>query len=218
MSYVESRIVYTNKEIRENFVQKNKARQHGRGISGSIAVEAAFVMPIVIFTVFALIYLAFYLHDRCRIQGIMDLTLHKAGISVKHDCDITTGEVDYNNLGGRGIFYLLLGSTSDDEKQIKDLLKKDLSVGLFLTKVKTLEVNVDKSYIKVSIEADSKITLPGISYLFKTLSHFKVSGEYPIHNPAETIRRAEVILDTGSGIKGVDELKDKLEKILGTKD
>jgi hypothetical protein len=51
-------------------------------------------------------------------------------------------------------------------------------------------------------------------------SHSVISGEYPIHDPAETIRVCDVILDTASQIKGVDELKNKIEGFFhkGTRD
>lgn len=38
--------------------------------TASITVEAAFIMPIIILTIFALIYLAFYLHDKSRIYNV----------------------------------------------------------------------------------------------------------------------------------------------------
>lgn len=167
-----------------------------RVITGSITVEAAFVMPIIILTIFALIYLTFYLHDVCRIQAIMDLTLHKAGITVKHEADIANGKIAYDNICKRGVFYILEGNSNTVENQIKAYMKKQLAKGLFLIKVENTKVNVSKFKIKVSVETKTNVTLPGISYLFDSNSNTVIKGEYPIHNPAETIRCTEVILDT----------------------
>lgn len=204
-------------KIDKSMRQKDNVIRECNTMGASITVEAAYVMPIVIFTIFAIIYLAFYLHDNCRIQGIMDLTLNKAGMNVKHEGNIATGEVAYEKINDRSVFYLIFGNTQDEETQIQNILKQELSKGLFLAKVHDIQVKDDKFKIKVTIEADTKVSLPGISNLFIKLSEIKMTGEYPVHNPAETIRRIEVILDTGSRIKGVDKLKEKLEKITGTK-
>jgi len=182
-------------------------------MSGSLTVEAAYILPIIIFTIFALIYLAFYLQDMCRIQGMLDKTLIKAGFAVKHEADIATGEVAYDRINDRGVFYLAVGSTEKEEKQIQKYLQQELAEKLFLSNIKSVKVEVGKFKITLAVEANTKVSLPGIRYLFDRFSYTEITGEYPIHNPAETIRRAEVVLDTGSKIKGVDELKERLERI-----
>lgn len=183
---------------------------------GSITVEAAFIMPIVIFTIFALLYLSFYLHDLCRIQGTLDKTLHKAALSIKHVTDFTMDEILYEEISDRGVFYILFGSTKEDENQIQNYLGQELAKGLFISKINRVVVDVSKTRIKLSIEAETKVSLPEIKYIFDSLSNRIIKGEYPVHDPAESIRRAEVVLDTGSKIKGVEELKEKLEGIFDT--
>ncbi len=189
-------------------------KDKNNSLSGSITVEAAMVMPIVIFTIFAIIYLAFYLHDMCKVQGMVNKTLHKAGITVKHDADIATGEVLYEDINDRGVFYLLVGSTKNDEEtQVQNYLKQELSKGLFISKITAVDVKVGKLKITISVEADTNVSLPIFKYLFDSFSHKEIKGEYPVHNPCETIRCAEVILKTGSQIKGVDKLHEKLKDI-----
>jgi TadE-like protein. len=182
--------------------------------AGSITVEAAFIMPIVIMTIFALLYLAFYLHDICRIRAETDLILYKAGITMKHDTAIATGEIVYDNIMDRGVFYLLTGNAEKEETAIRDFLSRKLSKGLLLVSIKAINMEVERRKVTVSVEVDTKVTLPGIKYLFHPLSRTMVEGVQPVHNPAETIRYTEVILDTGSKIKGVDELKKKIEDLL----
>lgn len=197
---------------------KRNNKTECKTFKGSITVEAAFVMPIVILSIFALIYLSFYLHDNCLIQGTMDLTLHKAGMTVKHEADISTGEVSYERISDRGVFYLLFGETEQEEKLIQTYLEQELSKGLFITKIYGIKVSVTKAKIKISIETNTKVSLPGLSYLFDPFADRAFVGEYTIHNPTETIRGMEVILETGSSIKGVDKLKEIVEGMLGSKD
>jgi hypothetical protein len=195
-----------------NCLLQNSLKYDSR--KGSLTVEAAFVMPIVIFIIFATIYLAFYLHDRCVIQAMLDKTLHKAGISIKHASDIETGEVDYENIGDRGVFYLLFGNNNQEETQIKEYLQQELTGRLFLCKIKSVEVEVNNFNLSVIVKAETDISLSGIKGLIDPLSLIKMEGNYPIHNPAESIRRFEIIIDTGSQIKGVDTLKSKIEEFL----
>jgi HD superfamily phosphohydrolase len=182
-----------------------------RTCKASITVEATFVMPIVILTVFALIYLSFYLHDTCRIQGLVDKTLHKAAISLKQEADLETGAIDYERIGERGVFTQLLGDRSDAEKELRKYLQQELSKGLFLSKITGIQATVYKTKLEISVEADNVIRIPWVKKFFTSFTHTKITAEYPIHDPAETIRICEVILDTASQVKGVDELKDKIE-------
>ena len=184
---------------------------------GSITVEAAFVMPIVIFTIIALILLSFYLHDTCRVQGIVDKTLNKAGMCVKHEADFASGDIFYERMNDRGVFYLLFGSTEKEKEQMEEYLVKELSEGLFLSHIKAITVDVEKTKIILAVDMDTNITLPFFTSLFQQNKYTQIKGEYPVHDPAEKIRRTEVILDTGSSIKGVDKLKEKFEKIFGSK-
>ena len=184
--------------------------------SGSITVEAAFVMPLVIFTMIALILLGFYLHDVCKVQGIVDKTLHKAALCVKHEADITSGKIAYERINRRGVFYLVFGNTEQEKEEIQEYLVKELSEGLFISQIDAVKVGAGKSKLTITLDMETDITLPFFLTLFQKFRNTEIKGEYPVHDPAETIRRTEVILDTGSSIKGVDELKEKLEGIFGS--
>lgn len=189
-----------------------------RLVNGSITVEAAFVMPIVILAIFALLYLSLYLHDICRIQSVMDLALNKVGMTVKQESDFKTGRVHYEKIGKRNTFQLFSGIGEEEEKQIESYLQEDISKGLFLMKIKAIDVKADQFKIKINIETNTKVTLPGISGLFRQFDNTVVAGEYPVHNPPETIRCTQVILETGSGIKGVDQVKEKIEAIFNAEE
>lgn len=171
-------------------------------------------MPIVILTVFALIYLSFFLHDRCRLQGIVDQTLHMASLSFKHDADLSTGRAGYDHIGDRGIFYQLQGDRSESEKKLLTYLTSELSRGLWLIKIKNIQTTVHKQEIRLIVQTEASISIPFIKELFAPVAYSEIEGNSQVHDPVETIRCCEVILDTGSQIKGVSELKDKIEKAL----
>ncbi len=190
----------------------HNAHRHGvKTCKASITVEAAFVMPIVILTIFALIYLSFYLHDLCRIQGIVDVTLHKAGLILKHESELATAEIDYEYIKDQGIFDLLQEDSKESEQELYEYLQQKLSKGLFLAKIADIEAKVERSKLTVSVRTNTEISIPWVRKLMASYSQTVISGDYPIHDPAETIRVCEVVLDTTSQVKGVDELKNKIE-------
>lgn len=183
----------------------------------NITVEAAFVFPVIIYLIFALFYLAFYLHDRCVIQGTIDKVLLRAVVAMKHDAEITTGAMDYERIKDQGILGVF-DNGSEEQKKIKGYLHQELVNELFLLRLSSVEVKADQYRITVNIGAETKVKLPLFGQLFERYSYTQIEQSSPVHNPAETIRMAEVILDTGSEIKGVNELKEAVEKFLSRND
>lgn len=186
-------------------------KSRAKTCKASITVEATFVMPIIILTVFALLYLSLYLHDLCRIQGTVDVALHRASLIMKHESNLETTEIDYEHIKDEGIFDLRQKNSMDEVKELQAYLRMRLSTGLFLTKIADIEATMKSSKLTLSVRTDTQISIPWVRELMSSNSHSVISEDYPIHDPAETIRVSEVVLDTASQIKGVDELKNKIE-------
>ena len=178
-----------------------------------MTVEAALLMPLILFVVFSLIYLAFYLHDISRIQGIVDDALKKASLSFKHDSNFITGETNYANINERGAFYLITGSTKQEEETLQKYLQNKLSRGLFITKISGIQTEANKWRIYIRVNVEISISTRGVMNFFDPIAYKIIDGTCSIHNPAETIRMTEVILNTGQKIKGMDAMKKKLEKV-----
>ena len=181
---------------------------------GSLTVEAACIIPIILFTIFALIYLSFYLHDICRIQGILNRTLNKTSLIAKHDSCLSTGEIYYETINQRGVFYHFINNNKDEEELIRSYLQQELSKGLFLVEVSNIQVIKDLFFINASVSIETSISIPYIRKLFTSYSSREIVGKSLIHNPPEFIRLAEVIMDTGQEIKGVEELKEKFIEVI----
>lgn len=198
--------------------RKEPIKTRTRDINGSITVEAAFVMPMIILSIFALIYLSFLLHDQNRIQGTVDQVLHNATITVKHNADPRTGAIDYEKLIDRGVFYFLSQDTKQENANVENYLRQELEGGLFQFEIKLLKVEVEAFRINVEVVAMTKVKLPFVQKLFRRFSYSRTFASAHIHNPAETIRCSEIILETGSNIKGVEELKNMLEHIINSRE
>lgn len=202
----------TKTGIIRNSIYK-KVRSQPR-IRGSITVEASFVLPLVILIIFALIYLSFCLHDMCKIQDVVDETLHKAGLAYKHESSLETGEVRYEAVNSRGVFYALTGDAGQLEKAMNYHVLSQLSRGLLLFRIIDVDSEVGKLSLSTSVRTKATIKLPVFGKLFDHYLSRETTGSYLIHNPAETIRACETILQTGSEIKGVNQLKNSLQKLL----
>lgn len=180
-------------------------------VSASLTVEATFVFPVVFFLIFSIICLTFYLHDKCRLQYVVDKALHKASLSLKHEADLVSGQVEYEKINDRGVFYLSLGNTEKEKGILEGYLQQELTEGFLFTKVRDIRVVVEKREIEILAEGEFNIPL-GLVMNFFHPKPIRIQVNRPIHNPAEFIRMGEVILDTGEKIKGVEVLKEKIKQ------
>ncbi len=194
---------------------KKKGRRRVNGdAGGSLTVEAAFVLPMVLMLTFALIYLSFYLHDLCRIRGITNGTLHQAALAYKHEVSLETGDIHYEELNERGIFYRITDSSEQEEKAMNYHIINELSEGLLLSRITAVDSEVRTLSLSVSVQVKTIVILPIFGRLFENFTYTKITGSYPLHDPAETVRACEVILHTGAQIKGAEQLKNRLQELL----
>lgn len=181
-------------------------------MKGSFTIEAALILPIVLLVIMTLIYFAFFLHDRNRMQVIADKALHKATMSVKHLSDVRTGEVDYQQLNERGVSYWVAGATEGEELQREKYLEEEYKKGFFCTEVTGVKVTIGRQRITVFAEGRIHIPISGLMKYFRFPKSMTITVEGSIHNPAELIRSCSVILETGQRIKNMD----KLEELIGS--
>lgn len=186
-----------------------------RKFRGSFTVEAALLLPMIIFIIYAMILLAFYLHDRNSLEGAVDEILHKGALTLKHEADLASGSMKYENIGDRGVFYLLFGETKQQEEEILDYLWERSGKGLFLMEVTDIQVEVNTLKLKITLTGEFEVPVKGLLEFFYPDRIVTVEAERSIHNPAEFIRIADVVLNTGSRIKGIANLKGMVDKVLG---
>jgi len=182
-------------------------------VRAQFTVEAVFVMPIVLFAIVAVIYISFYLYDYCRIQATTDLLLHKAVLNLNHEVDIESGKIFYEDIGKQGIFYQVFGISDTKLNYIGNLLAEKLSRGLLATEIRDIKVSASMSKVAIYVEGEFRIPIKGAADLLFRKRTVIVEAERERHNPANTVRISEVILQSGSKIKGLDKLKENLEKL-----
>ncbi|NLJ96676.1 MAG: hypothetical protein GX321_05945 [Clostridiales bacterium] len=183
-------------------------------VGASFTIEAVFIMPIVIFVIVSIIYITIYLHDYNRIYSVADRILHKAILNVKHESDIETGKLYYDEIKRQGVFYQILGISDIKEKDIEEYLTKKLTEGLFATNITEVEVKGSRFKITITVKGKLKIPIKGLSHISALNRGLFIQVRGQVHNPADYIRISEVILDTGSKIKGIKELEEKIKALI----
>lgn len=120
-------------------------------ISANYTVEAAFIVPVILGIIFAMIYMLFFLHDKVILQE----NLRYSVISI----DENEG-TEKNTTGKNGIS------------------KREISKNLRMIKVTNVNCNVGKIYIKAEVKAVSKINIPVVRYFLKRKNKIYLKIKY----------------------------------------
>lgn len=184
-----------------------------RKVKASFTVEAAFILPMVLFTIVFIVYLSFYLHDYCKIQSIVDGVIHKAAMNIKHEMDIDSGRVNYDELN-KGLLSQVFEKLDVKENEIQIYTGRLLSKGLIITKITDIHVSKDILDISIRVEGEYQFPIKGLQWLISLDNTLAVEAKSAYHYPANFIRISDVILDTGSRRKGFDNLKETIGKLI----
>jgi hypothetical protein len=199
--------------------------RHGRN-RGSITVEASIIVPLVILSIVALIYIGIVLYQRAQLRSAADMAA-ETGATVWSDlkADTGTGRVEMSDVG-RGSLYWRLVDTGRDEKlkRITVFTENALRKGRLLNAA-TTKVRADiKDYIvykklEVVVENTYELPLGSLLRLFGASGCFsiKVKSESVIDEPVELIRNVDFAIDLEKELEDrFPELKNLREKTRDT--
>lgn len=165
-----------------------------KSYKGSYTVEAAFVLPVVLMVIFALIYLGFSLHDEAYIKGIMERGLREAAEHTRHIC--MEGEK------GHEIIYKDINKkfkNKEIEGQVEGFLIDNCTKNLFITQIERFKASAGMMYVKISYQQTSKISPSRIFSYFRIREKQKTE-RIIIYNPMKTVRMIGGYSEDESGI------------------
>lgn len=184
-------------------------------MQGSYTVEMAFVFPIVFFVIISLIYMAFYMHDKTRVQCIADSAILYGSELIKHERAEEDRNIDYKSLDRRGIYYPLVGETAEEEKILYAYVQEKLEKGLMIGEVTGIQIYLSHKEIEIHIKIYMKIGILRIKEIFLgSGTCITIVGKGDIHYPAEFVRQIDVIEGIIDEIQGYDKLMKALQKQL----
>lgn len=183
---------------------KVKASSCSSRNKGSIVVEAAIVIPIIILSIIAIIYMSYLVFQKAYLQSLADGTAERGAAFWKNRySNIETGK-DYKICPEGMELYWWLCDTSSSTK--KNMLKASLErkAGKYSV-IKAADRKVDAcllNYIvgkKVKVTIEETYRIPGAELLkiFGIKNNYKIKAvsEAMISDPDELIRNVDFLID-----------------------
>lgn len=181
-------------------------------IRGSYTVEAALLLPVILFVIVSFIYLSFYLHDKYRIEEVLNIASLKAIAYNQTETNMVTGQVDYESYLNQGIFYRF-ESRENKEKEVFHYLHTYLNERLFLTKVNKIEVKISHVDIEIRVIANVDVPTFGEIYSDDYRINFYISEEN-IMSAREFVRMFDTLGGVAEKVPGADKAIDMLKKLI----
>jgi len=157
-------------------------------LNASMTVEAAFIVPIVLFIIFALMYLAFNLHDRVRMETVLEKALGKGDYVVAQRSDTDGGAIDYDSLNEKNNWGYFRSGNKQQEEEIRKYIEEELEKGFFILEKEKILCETDGFAVKIEIMMRQKVTLNPVKALLGEEEMIRLKRVKNIHNPEEIIR------------------------------
>lgn len=186
-------------------------------VKGSYTVEAALILPIILYIIIGLLYLGFYLHDKVKIQSAINDTSTRGRELIQYEADLETGLIDYDYSQNRSLLYSYFTDFTEKEYKINTYLVEQLNRGLFITKVDSVVLSASSNKIHVLVNGHMNIPFREVKQFFtdKGLT-FSNENTMEIHNTVEFIRIFDVFSGVAEKVKFIDEILQKLQKLIGS--
>ena len=195
--------------------------------SGSITVEASIVIPIVILSITAFIFMGFLLYQRSLMQSAADRAAESGAASWKNPmADTSTGKTAKVELESAGLYWRILDTGRNDKlDKIKlyteTLLKKNniICPENSLVKVDIIDYKVYRK-LEVILENSYRMPIGGFLRIFGASDHFiiRVKSCAVIDDPTELIRNTDLLIDIEKELEdkypGVKNLAEKTRSVI----
>lgn len=180
---------------------------------GSMTVEAVFLIPIIIFVIFAFMYMALYFYD----QILIDTTSRGAALEqeqrIRHTTDGKTGMIQFEKVSVKGLENLLQNYDTEEEN-ITNKLKK-INKNMFQGAVKNTEVSIHTGNIEISGDSEIlSLTKAVGSYLPKSSRSNRHYVKLAVHNPEEFVRGYTALEEIAEQTGQAGKIKQTLKKLL----
>lgn len=182
--------------------------QHRR-FEGSFTLEAVFIVPIVLFILFAVIDMSFYLHDQCVLHSVSDQLVFE----LCHVREKETGrkEVIYEDAQEQSSV-LGLSLSREEKQRVNEVLRESLKQRLFISQYSGCEITILFHRLTLISIANARIPMPFLKMLLPG-QEIKVCSSGSIHDPAMTVRYEKMIYEEFERTKISTKLQELIEKV-----
>lgn len=196
---------------------------------GSITVEAAILVPLIISSIVAVIFIGLLYYQRALLQSAADRTVQAGAASwCNISSDMATGKTEIGKLGDAGLYWRLFESGKNEKvNRIKNYSEQLLKKRCILKPSDSdvfVEIKDFIVYKKLVVTVENSYPVPGgsLTGLFglKGCVKIKVTSYANINDPSEFIRNTDFILDIEKELEnkyeGLKNIADKTREIFGS--
>ena len=179
---------------------------------GSITVEAGFLIPMVVFSLFAVIHFAYYQADKTTVQTTADCFAKEQAVALKERVELGE-QKKIEDLAQHDLFCYVQG-TSSKEDTLRQQIKVSLQGKLLNGDVEQIKVSVGYTEIIVEVTVSFRVLVSQvIEYFTGTPLQYTQSVSIPVHNPAEFARAYSALELALDDVGAFEKLKEQLRKI-----
>ena len=160
-------------------------------LSASMTVEASFVIPMVIFVIFALMYQAFHLHDRVRMETVMERALGKGDFLVSQRGGEKGSSYEYENINEKGNWGYFQSDYKELEEEVGNYLKEELERGFYTFQIERCICKIDGFTLQIKIIMRKTISFHPIKNFLGEASYVILERKRVLHSPEELLRVRE---------------------------
>lgn len=187
----------------------------------SITVEAVLVVPIVFFVILSLIYLTFYLHDRCVIQSALNEIVNEGENALLHPCIPDTENIDYENINAYGVLFpvytnrLAEGRKKKLEESTKRKIMEKLEGRLWGGRIDTVQAVMDWKKESACVKWSMSLPFSVLAYFQGIGQEYELKREFGVAGPAEFARIFDGIHEVLCGMEGYKKAEERISKLAG---
>lgn len=137
---------------------------------GSYTVEAAFIVPVILGIIFAMLYLMFFFHDKVVLRGNME------------DIAVMIMETDGTKE---------MAPLQSDEEKIEYLQRN-----MWLLSVTNAEIKKKGEFVCASIKAEREWKIPVMQLFLQEKNEVSVTAKYRVTHPEKTKRFRDLLSST----------------------
>ncbi len=179
---------------------------------GSMTVEATFLFPMIFFIILAILNMAFYFCDMCKVQGVLDQYAKRQAVCTKEHRSLEK-ERDYEKIADTGIFWCM-ADNSQAEAELKAAVKEKIEEKSLVSKVEKVETQVTAQKVFVKVKIKCPLWIGNIKeWVSGVPLEYTLATEIMVHDPAEFVRVYTQLEQINDGDNVWMDILEKLGRI-----
>lgn len=190
-----------------------RGRTLDRSVAGSYTVEAAFLMPIVLFIVFGILSFARYQYEVCKLQGFINEAIIQYSNMLSQHYDLENNKILYEDQINENIFEFFGSIPNEKKEALKVYLNRSFPKEAQMVTLHKVDVTATRKDIHIKIIYEINIPIPMASLFFQDKKRM-IESYGKVQESPDYVRVVSVILQEIKKTNIYDEVKDSVSKWL----